>query len=170
MPASCLPPWASQVALVVKNPPANTGDEMWEMQFQFLGREDLLEGGMATHSGILAWRVPRTEEPGGLQPIGSQKVRHTWSDLARMNICFLSEFPDKPSWCNWARHLVATVFFRRNWKEKINFFTQFFKNCQCIIDQTSTNTSHVTADTVGPGKGIVNSRTLPHLNPSDLEA
>ena len=76
MPASCLPPWASQVALVVKNPPANTGGEMEEMQVRSLGQEDLLERGMATHSGILAWRVPRTEEPGGLQPIGSQKVRH----------------------------------------------------------------------------------------------
>ena len=38
--------------------------------------------GMATHSSILAWRIPRTEEPGGLQSIGSQRVRHDWNDLA----------------------------------------------------------------------------------------
>ena len=39
-----------------------------------LGEEDPLEKGMATHSGILAWRIPRTEEPGGLQSMGSQTV------------------------------------------------------------------------------------------------
>ena len=47
-----------------------------EMQVQFLGREETLEEGMATHSSILAWRIPWTEEPGGLQSIGSQKVGH----------------------------------------------------------------------------------------------
>ena len=41
-----------------------------------LGWEDLLEKGMATHSSILAWRIPWTEEPGGLQSMGSQSVRH----------------------------------------------------------------------------------------------
>ena len=43
---------------------------------QPLGQEDPLEEGMATHSSILAWRVPWTEEPGGLQSIGSHRVRH----------------------------------------------------------------------------------------------
>ena len=41
-----------------------------------LGREDPLEEGTATHSSILAWRIPWTEEPGGLQSLGSQRVRH----------------------------------------------------------------------------------------------
>ena len=41
-----------------------------------LGWEDLLEEGMATHISILAWRIPWTKEPGGLQSIGSQRVRH----------------------------------------------------------------------------------------------
>ena len=41
-----------------------------------LGWDDCLEDGMATHSSILAWRVPWTEEPGGLQSTGSQRVRH----------------------------------------------------------------------------------------------
>ena len=49
---------------MVKNPAANAGDE--ETQVQSLGREDPLEDGMATHSSILAWRIPWTEEPGGL--------------------------------------------------------------------------------------------------------
>ena len=46
------------------------------MWVQSLGREDPLEEGMATHSRILAWRIPWTEEPGGLQSRGSQRVRH----------------------------------------------------------------------------------------------
>ena len=49
-----------------------------------LGWEDPLEEEMATHSSILAWRVPRMEESGGLQSTGSQRVRHDWSDSARM--------------------------------------------------------------------------------------
>ena len=46
------------------------------MWVRSLGREDPLEEGMATHSGILAWRIPWTEEPGGLWSIGSQRVGH----------------------------------------------------------------------------------------------
>ena len=61
--------WASLVANMVKNPPA-----MWETWVRSLGWEDPLEEGMATHSRILAWRIPRTEEPGGRQPMGSQRV------------------------------------------------------------------------------------------------
>ena len=50
--------------------------EMQEMRVGFLGREDPLEKEMATHSSILAWRIPQTEEPGWLQSMGSQRVRH----------------------------------------------------------------------------------------------
>ena len=56
---------------VVKNLPAT--QEMW---VQSVGRADPLEEGMAPHSSILAWRIPWTEEPGGLQSTGSQRVRH----------------------------------------------------------------------------------------------
>ena len=49
---------------------------MQEIQIQSLGQEDPLEKGMATHSSILAWRIPWTEEPSGLQSMGSQRVRH----------------------------------------------------------------------------------------------
>ena len=52
------------------------------MQVQSLGWEDPLEEVMATHSSILAWRIPGTEKPGGLWSIGSQKVGHDWNDLA----------------------------------------------------------------------------------------
>ena len=46
------------------------------MQVQSLGQEDLLEKEIATHSSILAWAIPWTEEPGGLQSMGLQRVRH----------------------------------------------------------------------------------------------
>ena len=49
---------------------------MWETRVRSLDREDPLEKGMATHSSILAWRIPWIEEPGGLQSTGSQKVGH----------------------------------------------------------------------------------------------
>ena len=49
---------------------------MWETQVQSLGQEDLLEKEMATHSSILAWKIPWTEEPGGLQSMGLQRVGH----------------------------------------------------------------------------------------------
>ena len=59
---------------MVKNQPTNAGDI--RMQVQSLGWEDPLEEGMATHSSILAWRIPRTEETGGLQSMGSHRVGH----------------------------------------------------------------------------------------------
>ena len=63
--------WASLVAQKVKNLPA-----VQETQVQSLDQKDPLEKGMATHSSILAWRIPWTEEPGGLQSIGLQRVGH----------------------------------------------------------------------------------------------
>ena len=56
---------------MVKNLPA-----MQEIQVRSLGQEDPLENGMATHSSILAWKIPWTEEPGRLQSMGSQRVGH----------------------------------------------------------------------------------------------
>ena len=59
---------------MVKHLPA-----MWETQVQSLGQEAPLEKEMATHSTILAWRIPWTEEPGGLQSLVSQRVGHDWA-------------------------------------------------------------------------------------------
>ena len=56
--------------------------EMSETWVRSLGQEDPLEEGMATHSSILGWRIPWTEEPGGLQSMGSQRIGHDRSDLA----------------------------------------------------------------------------------------
>ena len=57
--------------------------ETQETQVQFLGQEDPLEEDMATHSSIIAWRIPWTEDPGGLQSIELQRVGHAWRDLVR---------------------------------------------------------------------------------------
>ena len=65
--------WALLVAQIVKNLPAMQETQVWS-----LGKEDPLEKGMTTHSSILAWRIPWTEEPCGLQSLGSQRVRHDW--------------------------------------------------------------------------------------------
>ena len=64
---------ASLMVQQVKNRPA-----MWETWVQSLGWEDSLEKEMATHSSILAWKIPKTEEPGRLQPMGIQRVGHDW--------------------------------------------------------------------------------------------
>ena len=59
------------MAQMVNNLPA-----VWETRVPSLGREDPLEKGMATHSSILAWRIPWTEESGGLLSMESQRIRH----------------------------------------------------------------------------------------------
>ena len=64
---------ASLVAQRLKHLPPKLETWVW-----FLGREDPLEKEMATHSNILAWRIPWTEEPGRLQSMESQRVRHSW--------------------------------------------------------------------------------------------
>ena len=64
-------PGGEEISQTVKNLPA-----VQETQVQSLGREVPLEKGIAAHSSILAWRTPWTEEPGGLQSMGSQRVRH----------------------------------------------------------------------------------------------
>ena len=69
---------ASQLVLVVKNTLAS----IREVGLIALSWDGPLEEGMATHSNILAWRIPWTEEPGGLQAIVLQRVRHDGSDLA----------------------------------------------------------------------------------------
>ena len=62
------------MVLVVKNPPANAGDVSDEGSIPGSGRSP--GGGNGTHSSVLAWRIPGTEEPGGLQSMGSQRAGH----------------------------------------------------------------------------------------------
>ena len=66
--------WASLVVQMIKNLLV-----MQETQVWFLGGEDPMEKGMATHSSIFAWRIPGTEKPSELQPMGLQRVRHDWA-------------------------------------------------------------------------------------------
>ena len=75
---------AFQVVLEVKKPSCQSRrNETW---IQSLGQEDPLEQGMAIHSSILAWRIPRTEEPGGLRSLRPQRVRHDWRYIAHTHI------------------------------------------------------------------------------------
>ena len=69
----------------VKNLPA-----MWETQVQSLDQEDPLEKGMAIHSSILAWRIPWTEELGGIQSMGSQRVGHNRMTTHSLSIKMLN--------------------------------------------------------------------------------
>ena len=75
---------------MVKNLPAM--QEMQETPVRSLGQEDPLEEGMATHSTILAWRIPWTEEPGGLRYMGSQRIRHDCSEHACTVHNYLGKF------------------------------------------------------------------------------
>ena len=74
--------WASQVALVVKNLPANARDVKEVSSIPGLGQTP--GGGHGNPLSIFAWTLPWTEEPGELQSIGWQRVRHDWSDLAHV--------------------------------------------------------------------------------------
>ena len=84
-------PSASWVVLVVKNWPANAGDVRDLGSIPVL--EDPLQKGMATHSSVLARRIPWTEEPGGLQSIGWQRAGHGWSGLAQHSVKWGSVSP-----------------------------------------------------------------------------
>ena len=81
---------ASLVAQRLKHLPA-----MWETWVPSLGWEDPLEKEMATHSSILAWWIPWTEEPGGLQSTGLQRVRHGWATLLTSNDKQQTSVPEK---------------------------------------------------------------------------
>ena len=116
-----LSPWTSgaliyacQACQMVNNLPA-----MRETQVQSLGREDPLEKGMATHSSILAWSMPWTEEPAGLPSVRSQRVRHDWVNLSsHQSVCaFRAEStncPCSPFLSAWHRADTHHIFVK--WK------------------------------------------------------
>ena len=87
---------------MVKNPPA-----MQETQVQSLGQEDPLEKEMATHSSILAWRIPWTEDPDGLQSMGSQRVGH---DLAAKPQSETNEEADGNFILAWSSVATVNIF------------------------------------------------------------
>ena len=133
---------------MVKNPPA-----MQETQVQSLGREDPLEKESATHSSILAWRIPWTEEPAGLL-MGSQRVRHDWSTnwlsftsclgsecqviYVPSRLCLLSIVPSMNVPCCHActRHLVTPNLCESQHSNEsifVVFLPLFLKDLLCSI-------------------------------------
>ena len=90
---------------------------MWETWVRSLSQEDPLEEDRATHSSILAWRIPWTEEPFGLQSIGAQRTGQDWSDLACMHT-FSSKCISRPLYqisSSWI--YFCTSVFSRRWLE-----------------------------------------------------
>ena len=84
---------------------------MQEMQVWSLGQEDSLEKEMATHSSILAWRIPWTEEPGGLQSMGSQRVRHDWTTNTHTHT---HRHTHTHTHTLWSRNPTPGYLFKRN--------------------------------------------------------
>ena len=101
--------WSSQVAQMVKRLPMMP--IMWETRVQFLGREDLLEKEMATHSSIFAWKPPWMVEPGRLQSMGSQRVGHDWATSLHFWSLF-SSFLFLESWL---------IYYLLSWGILINY-------------------------------------------------
>ena len=90
--------WASLVAQRLKHLPA-----IWETRVWSLGGEDPLEKEMATHSSILAWRILWTEEPGGLQSMGLQRVGHDWATSLSLSLSH------HEMWRDWERVKMAQL-------------------------------------------------------------
>ena len=122
---------------------------MWETWVRSLGQEDPLEKEMATHSCILAWRIPWMEESGGLQSMGSQRVRHDWATsftLFSIYMChiymykywigqYLYEVMEKSKWTFWS---TQYLIYMNIWKSHIYIYTiemilQFPLILTCIL-------------------------------------
>ena len=101
------------VAQRLKHRPAM--QETWVLS---LGQEDPLEKEMATHSSILAWRIPWTEGPGGLQSMGSQRVRHDWATNTKL----------KPFCQNITNQFLTMCKCNKSHKNKNTFEQQSYKN------------------------------------------
>ena len=104
----------SLVAQTVKHLPT-----LWETWVQSLGQEDLLKKEMATHSSILAWKIPLTEEPDRLQSMGSQRVGHNWA--TSLHICH--SFPAKRQLSsNFMVTVTISSDFRTQEEESYHWF------------------------------------------------
>ena len=91
---------------------------MQKGQVWSLDREDHLEKGMATHSSILAWRIPWTEAPGGLQFIGLQRVRQDWATNTLM-FFHLSKYKNDTSCHGWSE---SASYHNQNFETQLRFF------------------------------------------------
>ena len=103
------------MAQTVKKLPVMQETWVWSLDW-----EDPLEKGMATHSSILAWRIPWTEEPGRIQLIGSQRVGHDWVTFSSSHV-WMWELDYKENWapknwCFWTVMLEKTLESPLDWK------------------------------------------------------
>ena len=104
---------ASLVAQMVKNPPAKQ-----ETRVGSLGQEDPLQEGMATHSSFLAWRIPWTEESGGLHPMGSQRVGHDWATNTSDGLVLSIERLHSQVLLGWT---LCNLIFTASWQGRGNY-------------------------------------------------
>ena len=129
-----LPIWASLVAEVVKNPPAK--QDTW---VRSLGQENPLEKGMATHSSILAWKTPWTEEPGRLHSRGLQRVRQNW---ATKHI-----YPSFGQARNLDVNFKSLISLTLNVKPNTNFcFPKYFLKISLQWHQLNPSLSHLSPE------------------------
>ena len=89
-----------------------------------------LEKEMAVHSSILAWRIPGTGEPGGLQSVGSHRVGHDWSDAATVHCVYIPEL-SYPFVCQWTSRLLSCPCYcqqcrNEQWGTRVSFNSSFF--------------------------------------------
>ena len=105
------------VAQIVKNLPA-----VQEIQLWFLGQEGPLEKEVTTHSSILAWNIPWTEEPGRLQSMGSQRVRHDWATNTSLHVEYMYSIPTF-----WRVFIITRCqkLFCIYWDDHMVFILQF---------------------------------------------
>ena len=95
--------WGFPGGPMVKNPPASAGDS-WDRD-SIPRWEDLPEKEMTTHSSTLAWKIPQTEEPDGLQSMGSQRVKHSWTHTQLFTIAKIRAQPKTPSTDEWTKKM-----------------------------------------------------------------
>ena len=91
---------------------------------------------MATHSNIPVWRIPWTEEPGGLQSFGSQRVRHNRSDLARIYNSKGTEAPKCPLTGEWIKtmwYIYTMEFYSAIKRNEIGSFVETWIDLECVI-------------------------------------
>ena len=141
--------WASLVAQMVKRLPA-----MRDTQVRSLGWEDLLEKETATHSSILAWRIPRTEEHGRLQSMGSQRVGHDWASFTDVflalscisdhsvgvvNLIFGSSAFFKSSLNIWK--FTVHILLKPGLENFEHYFASVWDECNCVVVWTFFGTA-----------------------------